>query len=424
MSTLFDQFIGRPIDWENPMNVAQVFQITTYTPEQMIADLRASSIDPNDLVTVGDLLVQSFSSPAHAKVAWEEAVQRFEANPGLVAADVNLLNLKLNLCRACLRSAPPDPLASFQWITREPKIARTDPLLAVQVAFSLQQADKYNEAEAVLQMLDGVPVETIAALSPEAPKVESAVRELKVAVRGTLCKRTLRSDPLASYGWILKEPGIVQADPKLALGIVSFLTRMDRFEEAAVVFAQIDQMSDRAILNALEGSPLGIEGLGCMRVELHKRTRFKSLPPRWDMESGPFEQPAAIVEDGLQRRVGLGQADTLVNLSLLAVSGDRRAIPLFVRALSHHKRDIQIEGALGLHLHGDQRGLKWLLSQDPNDVVGALRLIRDPAAASRVADWEKARVPQLKAAASSSSSGASGGEKGEKKGFLRSLFGG
>jgi hypothetical protein len=143
------------------------------------------------------------------------------------------------------------------------------------------------------------------------------------------------------------------------------------------------------------------------------------------MESGPFEQHAAIVEDGLQRRVGLGQADTLVNLSLLAVSGDRRAIPLFVRALSHHKRDIQIEGALGLHLHGDPRGVKWLLSQNPDDVIGALRLIRDPAAASRVGEWERARASQASAAAAPSHpKGASGDLDPERKGFFRSLFGG
>lgn len=391
MSGLFDQFIGSPIDWDNPLNMTLVFQISAErNPEQMLNEVRASSIDPNELVTIGQMLVE-LSSPGHAKVAWEEAIRQLEADPSRMAADVNLVNVKQHVCVACLQSSP---LESFQWISREPQIARNAPLVAVQVAESLRRANNYKEAEIVLRELDGIPIETLAGLFPDAEKGANAIRNLRASVRGTLCKRSMPADPLAAFNWIAQEPHIVQADPKLALGIACLLWKMHHFEEAGVVFAGIDRIPTRDLEEALSGSELGIEGVDYLRAEIYRHLRFKRLPPRWDMPSGDVQEHMAIVEDGLQRRVGLGQADTLVNLSLLAVSGDRRAVPLFVRALSHHKRDIQTEGALALYLHGDPRGIRWLMSQNPDEVAWALRLLREPSAAARVAEWEKAKASQ------------------------------
>ena len=423
MSNLFNQFIGTPIDWDNPLNMPLVFQISTeLNPEQMLTEIRASSIDPNDLVSMADLLVQ-FQSRDHAKVAWEEAIRQFGAAPNRIAADVNLVNVKRNLCIANLTSAP---LESFRWISDEPQIARDAPMVAIELAESLRRANNYQEAELVLRELDGIPIEALAGLFPDAEKGANAVRGLRTSVRGTICKRSIPADPMAAFGWIAQEPGIVQADPKLALSVAVLLFKMNRVEEAGVVFTGTDQIPDRTLAEALSGSPLGIEGVNYMRVEIYKRSRFKGLPPRWDMEAGDVHEHMGIVEDGLQRRVGLGQADTLVNLSLLAVSGDRRAIPLFVRALSHHKRDIQREGALGLYLHGDPRGLQWLMSEDPDEGVSwTLRLLRDAIVEKRVADWDKAKASQpTNAPAQGTSTRSTGQDKPEKKGLFRSLFGG
>ena len=75
MLNLFDQFIGTPIDWENILNMPLVMQIgVEYSPEVMASQIRASSIDPNELVTIADLLV-SIQFLDHAKVAWEEAIR-------------------------------------------------------------------------------------------------------------------------------------------------------------------------------------------------------------------------------------------------------------------------------------------------------------------------------------------------------------
>ena len=423
MSNPFDQFIGTPIDWENPLNMALVAKIgLERQPEQIQNDIRTSSIDPNELVSIADLLVQC-QLRDHAKVVWEEAIRQFDAAPSRIAPDVNLSNIKRNLCIANLSSAP---LESFRWISEEPQIARDAPMVAIELAESLRRANKYQEAELVLRELDGIPIEALAGLFPDAEKGAKAVRGLRTSVRGTLCKRSVPAAPLAAFGWIVQEPGIVQVDPKLALSVATLLLKMNRYEKAGVVFTGIDQLTDRTLVEALSGTPLGIEGVNYMRFEIYKRSRFNRLPPRWDMESGDVSQHMAVVEDGLQRRVGLGQSDTLVNLSLLAVSGDRRAIPLFVMALSHHKRDIQREGALGLYLHGDPRGLRWLMSEDPDEGVSwTLRLLRDSTAEKRVADWDKAKASQpTKAPAQGASTRSSGQDKPEKKGLFRSLFGG
>src|ERR1700687_2464267 len=156
MSNLFDQFIGSPIDWDNPLNMTLVFEIASKrTPEQMLAEVRTSSIDPNELVSIADFLVQ-FQSKDHAKIAWEEAIRQFDAAPGRIAPDVNLLNIKRNLCIAHLSSAP---LESFRWISEEPQIARDAPAVAIELAESLRRANSCREAELVLREVDGIPIE-------------------------------------------------------------------------------------------------------------------------------------------------------------------------------------------------------------------------------------------------------------------------
>jgi hypothetical protein len=291
MSNLFDQFIGSPIDWDNPLNMTLVFEIASkLTPEQMLAEVRTSSIDPNEIVSIADFLVQ-FQSKDHAKIAWEEAIRQFDAAPGRIAPDVNLLNIKRNLCIANLSSAP---LESFRWISEEPQIARDAPMVAIELAESLRRANNYKEAELVLREVDGIPIETLACLFPDPEAAAREIRGLRTSVRGTLCKRSIPADPLAAFGWIAQEPGIVQADPKLALSVAVMLFKMNRFGEAGVVFTGTDQIPDGTLAEALSGTQMGIEGVNYMRVEIYKRSRFKTLPPRWDMEGGDLREHMAI----------------------------------------------------------------------------------------------------------------------------------
>lgn len=64
--------------------------VRTHTPDQMLADIRASSVDPNDLPGIGDM-VRMFlkdQGTTHAKVLYAEGVRQLEAEPQRKAPDV------------------------------------------------------------------------------------------------------------------------------------------------------------------------------------------------------------------------------------------------------------------------------------------------------------------------------------------------
>ena len=53
MSNPFDEFRGSPIDWDNILNMTCLSEIAVrFTPDQSRSQIRASKIDPNDLLTV------------------------------------------------------------------------------------------------------------------------------------------------------------------------------------------------------------------------------------------------------------------------------------------------------------------------------------------------------------------------------------
>jgi hypothetical protein len=53
--------------------------------------------------------------------------------------------------------------------------------------------------------------------------------------------------------------------------------------------------------------------------------------------------------------------------------------------------------ALRLYLHSDPRGLRWLMSEVPDEGVSwTLRLLSDSAAEKRVTDWDKAKARSLR----------------------------
>lgn len=104
------------------------------------------------------------------------------------------------------------------------------------------------------------------------------------------------------------------------------------------------------------------------------------------------------VEENLQRRVGLGHADTLSLIRQLAVTGDRRAIPILKQALRHHRSDVRTDAALALHALGDAGGLEALItglnSADEGDrwkFGNALECIRSPRATAAVAEYNASK---------------------------------
>jgi len=334
MSNPFDEFRGSPIDWDNILNMTVISEIAMrFTPEQIRGEISTSRIDPNDLIGVAGTLIE-LSFKDHGKVALEEAVRQLDANPNRIAADIDLVAAKRNLC--LLLESSRDSLAQFELIKKEPKI--------------------------------------------------------------------------------------VQADPKLALAVAEGLINKGRFEEAAVVFAGIDQVQFEVMTEKLASIGGAVEAVNALRTEAYKHVRWNKLPGWWgDIPRGDVRRIVPAVEENLQRRVGLGHSDTLSLIRQLAVTGDRRAIPILKEALRHHRRDVRTDAALALHALGAQEGIDSLISglrsADDSEawtIVNALECIRNPRATAALAEYKAARQ---------AGPVAMGSDKEEKKGFLRSLFG-
>jgi HEAT repeat protein len=94
----------------------------------------------------------------------------------------------------------------------------------------------------------------------------------------------------------------------------------------------------------------------------------------------------------------LGQSDTIGFVRQLGIAGDSRAIPVLKKALHHERRSLRTEAALALHALGDPDAVPALISDlhrsiDASDtfhIVSALECIRDPRAATVVAEHNAA----------------------------------
>ncbi len=206
-------------------------------------------------------------------------------------------------------------------------------------------------------------------------------------------------DSLSQFDLVKKEPKIVQADPQLALAIAEGLINQQRFEEAAFVIARIDEIPFAVLSEKLAKINGWVDGTNAMRVEAYKHVRWNSLPGWWDdVGPGDVRRIVPAVEQNLQRRVGMGHDDTLLLIRQLAVTGDRRAIPVLTQALRHHKSSVVVDAASALHALGDAAGVEALISGfrsapegDKWRFASALQDIRDSRAVAVVADYNAAQ---------------------------------
>src|SRR2546423_15401466 len=87
--------------------------IQNHSPEQMVADIRASKFDPNYLPDLGDMvrmLLKEEGRP-YAKMLYGEGLRQLEATPELLDPTTNLLFAKRNFCACCI---PDEPLDAFE----------------------------------------------------------------------------------------------------------------------------------------------------------------------------------------------------------------------------------------------------------------------------------------------------------------------
>lgn len=206
-------------------------------------------------------------------------------------------------------------------------------------------------------------------------------------------------DSLAQFDLVKKEPRIIQADPQLALAITEGLINKQRFEEAAFVISRIDEVPYAVLSEKLAKINGWVEGTNAMRAKAYKHVRWNSVPGWWDdVGSGDVRRIIRALEQNLQRRVGMGHDDTLLLIRQLAVTGDRRAIPVLNQALRHHKSSVVVDASLALHALGDAGGLQALTSGfrsaeegDRWKFANALQCIRDARATAAVAEYNAAK---------------------------------
>ncbi len=156
--------------------------VRTHTPNQMLADIRSSSVDPNDLPGIGDM-VRMFLKDAgtrHAKVLYAEGIRQLEAEPQRKAPDVNLMFARRNLCACCI---PDAPVEAFNVIAEDPTIVAADPALGVVVAMGLVQEGHAKQASQIISVLDQIPLEQVLPKLEEAQMSFDVLKGLKVEIR-------------------------------------------------------------------------------------------------------------------------------------------------------------------------------------------------------------------------------------------------
>lgn len=164
--------------------------IGSHTPSQMLADIRASRINPNELPWLGDQALIYLKSPAHARVLYEEGICQLEAAPQRLEPDCDLLKARRNLCSSCLTLG--DFLAAFAVLAHEPRLVSADLNLALGVALGLVKAGRPGEANAILSAVQQIPFQELVRKLEQAEWTCDEFESLKADIRIQLGKRKFR----------------------------------------------------------------------------------------------------------------------------------------------------------------------------------------------------------------------------------------
>lgn len=129
--------------------------IENHSPEQMVADIRASKFDPNYLPDLGDMVRMFLKEEGrpYARLLYGEGLRQLEATPTLLDPATNLLFAKRNFCACCI---PDAPLEAFELICRAPELISADPGLAVMITALLVDASQFSQAGALLPHIENV----------------------------------------------------------------------------------------------------------------------------------------------------------------------------------------------------------------------------------------------------------------------------
>ena len=134
--------------------------IKSHTPDQTLAEIRTSKVDPNDLPGLGDMVKMFLKENgyAHARVLYAEGIHQLEESPHLLAPDVNLLFARRNLCALYMPDQAAEALAVVE---EDPQLIGADPALALWIAATLAEAGQMQEADWILGGIDQIPQEDL-----------------------------------------------------------------------------------------------------------------------------------------------------------------------------------------------------------------------------------------------------------------------
>lgn len=129
--------------------------VKTHTPSQMLTDIEGSTINPNDLPALGDLVKMLMKDDAlkHARVLYAEGIRQLEASPVLKAKDVSLTDAKWNVVACCL-DLQDEYIEAFRAIRGVQDFVMKYPDMSLLTAMGLWREGHLQEAALILEELD------------------------------------------------------------------------------------------------------------------------------------------------------------------------------------------------------------------------------------------------------------------------------
>src|SRR5579871_5372393 len=149
MANFFDSDLGAIFD-----ELSEYMQ--SHTAAQMLADILASKIDPNDLPSLGDQAMRVHSQFQHGAALYAEGIRQLEASPQLLAPDCNLFFAKRNLCVCFWQGG--SPVEAERILFDEPKLIAADVSLALMVVRALAEVGHVEKANVILSAIDRIPL--------------------------------------------------------------------------------------------------------------------------------------------------------------------------------------------------------------------------------------------------------------------------
>jgi hypothetical protein len=162
----------------------------SHAPSEMLADIRGSGIDPNDLPSLGDRALIVYKQYAHSQVLYAEGIRQLEAEPHLLAPDCNLLFARRNLCSSFLSGG--SPVEAFAVIVAEPKLIGADINMVLGVVLALAKTGRPEEANVILSAIDQIPLADLLGKLETAELDLDFVNDVKAQVRKASGVRKMR----------------------------------------------------------------------------------------------------------------------------------------------------------------------------------------------------------------------------------------